>query len=418
MARNESAPGPPRLGPSFQLIMQVRALLTAITLFSLRQDQIDMVSTLMVVGLAFLYWLAARYWARIVPRVMAHPLLTGVDLFVCLAVLSFEGPSGPFFQSTIAASAVAGLLFRWRGMLLVSVTQIVCYFAALGYYSALLGDATGSIANFQTLFSQPAYYPLVGLVGIMLRKVFDEQAAAEAARRDAEIRTIAASERARLAREMHDSLAKTLRGIAMAAQALPIWVRKSPERAATEAQRIASSAEVASREARELIADLRDDQVQHPLVRTVRDVTKRWSEQHRVPITVDLNEDAELPLVARYELVAILKEALTNIDRHANASSVSVSLRIEESTVTLVIEDDGDGFATPQEEPNWLDELARAGHYGVVGMNERAKRAGAELSVRSAPGAGTKLVVTFASESVQEAVPETGTGERLPAEAG
>lgn len=394
--------GPPRLGPSFRLLMQARALVTALTLFSLPQEQVSGVSVLLIIGLTFVYWLAAHYWERIVPQVVAHPLLTGIDIFVSFAVLTFEGPSGPFFQSTVLASAIAGLLFRWRGMLLVSISQITCYVAALGYYSQLVKGQAPAIDSFQTLFSQPLYYPIIGLVGVMLRRLFDEQAASESARRRAELHTVAANERARLAREMHDSLAKTLRGIAMSAQALPIWVHKSPARATTEAQRIASSAEVASREARELISDLRDDQVQEPLVATVRRVTRNWSESSGIDVNISLDETADPPLLARYEIVAILKEALVNIERHAQASSVDVALSGSREALTLTISDDGVGFDTSPESPDWLDKLARAGHYGVVGMHERAKRSGARLDLTSAPACGTTLTIVFPYERLPE----------------
>lgn len=407
------ADGRPRewLGPSFGVLMHVRALLTVAALFSLRGP--DGVAVFIVVGLAFLYWLAGRYWERIVPRVIAHPLLTAVDLLISLTVLSLEGPSGPFFQSTVAASAVAGLLFRWRGMLMVAVTQVACYYAAYGYYDSLVHNAP-SMVGFQELFGQPAYYLIIGLVGVMLRRLFDAQAATEAARQLAEMRQAAADERARLAREMHDSLAKTLRGIAMSAQALPAWVSKSPDRAVDEARRVASAAEIASREARELIGDLRDDHVQEPLVATVRAVSERWSDETRTLLHLALDEGAELPLIARYELVAILREALVNIHRHANAGAVTVRLA-EGPPLALTVADDGAGFATPVGGPDWLDQLARAGHYGVVGMHERAKRAGAVLTVHSTPGHGTTLTAAF---------PHGGTSttndsdKRQPAEAG
>lgn len=417
-ARNAQQPGPPRLGPSFQLLMQARALVTAITIFLLPEDKLNAVSVTLIFGLTFLYWLAARYWERIVPQIIAHPLLTGIDLFVSLTVLTIEGPNGPFFQSTVVASAIAGLFFHWRGMLLVSLTQIACYFASLGYYTTIIGGNHEPMDNFQTLFSQPAYYLIIGLVGVMLRRLFDEQAATEAARRDAEVRSVAADERARLAREMHDSLAKTLRGIAMSAQALPVWVRKSPERASTEAQRIAGAAEIASREARELIADLRDDQVQMPLVSSVNALLDQWAEGSTLEVHRTLDESAELPIVARYELVAILKEALANVERHAEADTVWVRLAIAPQELELTVRDDGKGFATPPVGPNWLDDLARDGHYGVVGMHERAKRVDAKLTVTSQPGDGTTLTVTFTNREQAPSSTESDSGEPQPAEAG
>lgn len=407
---------PERLGSSFRLLLHVRVLITAMAVFLLPAGQLTVRTILPATGLAFLYWFGARNWRQVTPYLYNHPLLTGVDLFICFAVLALEGPVGPFFFATVIASSIAGLLFQWRGMFIVAGAQIVCYFAALGYYLLLHNLKMLPMANFQTLVAQPAYYPIVGAVGVMLRRLFDEQASLAAMRREAELRTAAADERARLAREMHDSLAKTLRGIAMSAQALPVWLRKSPERAAVEVQRIASSAEVASREARELIADLRDDQVQQPLVRTVRAVVERWSGPAGIAAELDLDDTADLPLVARYEFVAILKEALVNIERHANASAVRVRLSRSGGGMSLTVHDDGDGFDVDMNDPGWLETLARDGHYGVVGMHERAKRAGATLSVGSSGDRGTTLTIAFSGDQVSD--PPGRSDERETAEAG
>lgn len=409
---------PERLGASFRLLMHVRVLITAMSVFLLPMSQLSPRTILPATGLAFLYWFAARHWRRLTPYLYKHPLLTGLDLFVCFAVLALEGPTGPFFLATVLASSIAGLLFRWRGMIIVATAQIACYFAALGYYTLLHDLTTFPSANFQTLVGQPIYYPIVGGVGVMLRRLFDEQEAAVTMRRDAELRTAAADERARLAREMHDSLAKTLRGIAMSAQALPAWLRKSPERAAVEVQRIASSAEVASREARELIADLRDDQVQQPLAATVRAVVERWAEDTGTLVESNLDDSADLPLVARYEFVSILKEALANVERHAGAAVVDVRLAHGDEQVLLSIHDDGSGLPIDTDDPDWLGMLARDGHYGVVGMHERARRVGATLDLTTCENRGTTLTVAYAGIGTHAPAAPVNPDQHETAEAG
>lgn len=393
--------------------MHVRGLFTVAALFSVSQT--NAVAAFPILCLAFLYWLTGRYWTRIVPRLIAHPLLTGIDLAISFVILTAEGPGGPFFQSTVAASAVAGLLFRWRGLVVVSATQVACYFAALGYARSLIHYVPLAPMDFQTLLGQPAYYPIVGLVGVMLRRLFDQQAAADAARHSAELHMAASDERARLAREMHDSLAKTLRGIAMSAQALPTWVRKSPARAEDEAQRISSAAEIASREARDLIADLRDDRIQDSLANAVRSTAINWSEKSGVTVNLDLDDEATLPLLARHEILAIAKEALVNIDRHANATTVTITLHTADD-LRLTVQDDGIGFAVSSAESNWLGDLARADHYGIVGMHERAKRVGGELSVQSEPGQGTTLAVSFPIGSASHQTSGASINERPPTE--
>nr|WP_272917938.1 histidine kinase [Actinomadura rayongensis] len=221
------------------------------------------------------------------------------------------------------------------------------------------------------------------------------------ARRRAEVAAAAAEERARLAREMHDSLAKTLRGIALAAAALPGWVERDPRRGIEEAARIAAATEIASREARHLLTDLREQAVQRSLPEAVAEVAGTWSRESGVPVVLDLSADGDLPSRSRYEAVAILSEALANVARHAGAHAVHVRSFVDEDDgVVLEVHDDGRGCALPD-----LPTLARAGHYGVVGLHERAARVGGAATVRSVPGAGTTVTVRLPLEEPIEQHP-------------
>ncbi len=85
----------------------------------------------------------------------------------------------------------------------------------------------------------------------------------------------------------------------------------------------------------------------------------------------------------------ILQEALNNITRHASAKSVEVSALFEPGTFRLRIVDDGRGFALSER----VSDLAAVGHYGLMGMQERADLIGANLSIQSMPGRGTTVEV-------------------------
>ncbi len=88
-------------------------------------------------------------------------------------------------------------------------------------------------------------------------------------------------------------------------------------------------------------------------------------------------------------LFRIIQEALTNIVRHADAESASISLEFNKTFVAVRIEDDGRGFD--------LDEVMRSRHdergLGLLGMKERAKLLGGILSVKSQPGLGTEIAI-------------------------
>lgn len=85
----------------------------------------------------------------------------------------------------------------------------------------------------------------------------------------------------------------------------------------------------------------------------------------------------------------IAQEAVNNALRHAHAACIRVELRVEQTRVTLRITDDGIGFRVPT---NFTD-LTRAGHFGLIGMRERAVLANGNLSVNSTIRNGT--VITF-----------------------
>jgi NarL family two-component system sensor histidine kinase YdfH len=80
----------------------------------------------------------------------------------------------------------------------------------------------------------------------------------------------------------------------------------------------------------------------------------------------------------------IVAEALGNVARHARARAVTLSARSEGCQIVLVVEDDGIGFDLELEQ-------ARPGHYGLMGMRERARLLGGSLQVDAAPGQGTRV---------------------------
>jgi signal transduction histidine kinase len=84
-------------------------------------------------------------------------------------------------------------------------------------------------------------------------------------------------------------------------------------------------------------------------------------------------------------LYRIAQEALSNIVRHAQAAQVWLRLAVSPEDVSLVIEDDGQGFDPAEVVKN---------RYGLVGLNERVNLLGGRLQIESAPGTGTRLVVT------------------------
>jgi signal transduction histidine kinase len=87
----------------------------------------------------------------------------------------------------------------------------------------------------------------------------------------------------------------------------------------------------------------------------------------------------------------ITQEGLNNVARHASAKKAEVCLQIDPEKVRLAIRDDGQGFDVPESPA----EMVPAGHFGLLGIQERAEAIGARLEIDSTPGEGTELVVSL-----------------------
>jgi signal transduction histidine kinase len=85
----------------------------------------------------------------------------------------------------------------------------------------------------------------------------------------------------------------------------------------------------------------------------------------------------------------VVQESLRNAIRHAEAREIVVELRMEPASVEVQVRDDGCGFRVPER----LDDFARAGHFGLVGLAERVELVDGELAITASPGQGTTLAV-------------------------
>lgn len=106
-------------------------------------------------------------------------------------------------------------------------------------------------------------------------------------------------------------------------------------------------------------------------------------------IEMDKIGSADLPLPIATSIFRAAQEALRNALNHAQAKNVTLRLRRSAVSITLSIMDDGCGFRVPAR----LSELARSGHFGLVGLAERVAWAGGELAIHSHPGTGTEVIV-------------------------
>ena len=197
-------------------------------------------------------------------------------------------------------------------------------------------------------------------------------------------------ERRRIARELHDETSQSLASLRVGLQG----VQRARNPAELQ-QRLndldhltGSILDELHRLARELRPSVLDDLGLVPaLERYIAEYSQRFA------IVADLEtgrlSEQRLPPAIETALYRIIQEALTNVARHASAANVSVLLRHTPGSVLAMVEDDGQGFdATLREHPEPSDR-----HLGLFGMQERAVLLGGTLTVESAPGRGTTIVV-------------------------
>lgn len=197
-------------------------------------------------------------------------------------------------------------------------------------------------------------------------------------------------ERRRLARELHDDTLQALIALdqrrGMAARALD----RDPAKVNEHLANLHTMISEMIGGLRRLIRDMRPTYLEDlGLVTALETLCSQQAEKSGLQITfATAGEVRRLGHNQEMALYRISQEAIQNVIRHAAATHINVCLTFTEA-VELRITDNGRGFSLP-DRPN---ELARAGHYGLVGMAERAEQAGGTLHIDSAIGAGTTIRV-------------------------
>jgi signal transduction histidine kinase len=197
-------------------------------------------------------------------------------------------------------------------------------------------------------------------------------------------------ERARIAREFHDTIEQQLAAITLQVQA----ARTNLAGAGEDAHHVLKLAESMLRhtrsEARRSVWDLRALALENgTLESAVRAVVNLARNGSAISATVTVGGPArELEAAIESHLLRIAQEAVTNAVKHSGARAIAVTLAYRPDTVCLTVTDDGRGFAV---DPS---ASAASGHFGLLGMRERIERIGGELAIESAPGRGTRIEAT------------------------
>ena len=220
-----------------------------------------------------------------------------------------------------------------------------------------------------------------------------EETQARLAAAEREAGTLA--ERQRLAREIHDTLAQGFISIVMhletAEQALPDAASTASARHYLDQARHTARASLT--QARAVVADLRPDLLaQNSLPAALDRVVAHWRLESGVAASFLVTGETVIPPPdVEITLLRALQEALSNVRKHAQATTVVVTLSYMDDLVVLDVQDDGVGMADQATGPHAL--RLDAGGFGLVAMRERVELLGGALLVESAVGQGTTLTV-------------------------
>ncbi len=206
-------------------------------------------------------------------------------------------------------------------------------------------------------------------------------------------------ERNRLARELHDTLAHTLSGVAVNLEATKTMLSPDQGDISAMLDHSLSATRLGLDETRRALQDLRARPLEDlGLALAIRTMIQALANREGIETEIDIAEDfPTLPPDVEQSLYRVAQEALENSAKHATASRVSLSLKTIENQIELSIQDNGKGFNT-KSIPNETDR------FGIRGMQERAAVIGGTLSVESRPGGGT--TVRFAWERLDDQDPD------------
>ena len=335
--------------------------------------------------LAFCNALACLFNIRIktlrTQRVLGAFML-GIDTLLAWGVIlvfvsDFYTAAYAVFVYIIIETAIRFGLAGSLGMALVFI---------LGLYGAFLYRE----AAFGVRFSTSGYIfwmVLMSIVAVSVGMIVHE---GRRQRRQSEVylrENTLLSERQRMAREMHDTVLKTLQGLSLEAHALGNRTAAAPSVKET-AQYIEEVCSRTSREIREVIFDLRSESTATGIGEQISKLLEEWRKKTGIYGNLSLSrQDVVMPPEPARQVRNIVSEALTNIQRHASASHVEIIIKASVGELNIEIIDDGCGISREVDE---LYTYVAEGKLGVAGMKERVELLGGRFSLSSDQG-GTRI---------------------------
>jgi two-component system sensor histidine kinase UhpB len=194
------------------------------------------------------------------------------------------------------------------------------------------------------------------------------------------------AERRRIARELHDEVGQTLTGMILQIEGLAASI---PDELRGQLDELRETARHGTEEVRRIARRLRPDALEElGLPSALAALARGFEQQARIPVQRQLEQAVRVSPEEELVIYRVAQEALTNVARHAGATTVQLRLRATQEAIVLTVCDDGRG----------MPEGASASSHGVRGMRERAMLVGAILLIDSRPGNGTVIELSIPRE--------------------
>lgn len=321
---------------------------------------------------------------RLVDRILGVPLvdkIIGANAIIIAAGFAYEGiASGPAERSTVIAMAVL--------MVAASIVNVALIRVALKPVKELVGLAERVSAGDFSARGKPSPFAdeQLSTLGTTINGLLDSLAVERKRIRDlgAEVIFAQDSERARVSRELHDSIAQTLAGVKF--QIVAAGMGASEEMRA----RLAAVNEMLT----SVTEQVRDVSYSlHPRVAedlglesALTNLARQIKQRSGVDVTVSVNVSAvPIPVNVSATIYRVAEEALKNIEMHARARKATVVVASGDGNIRIEVSDDGTGFNT--------DRMNRVvGRSGLASVKDRVVLAGGTMQIDSKPNGGTRVM--------------------------
>ncbi|WP_020016365.1 sensor histidine kinase [Promicromonospora sukumoe] len=387
------------IGPAVRLLCQVRLVVLAFALVLALLDGAGWLGVFLVVLAAPFSFVPALNWdtrGRFYAR--NGILLAGDTAVAVVALLPLAG--SPLMAVYAAATAALWGLFAGLRLAVVMAAPL-CLYQLTAYDGGWRGLVTGAAGAVLTIIMTWTGTHL----GRRLRRQAVQAAELAAVRAD----QAALAERLSLARDLHDTVAGDLAGLALAARGLADRLDREGAAADTVgvARELGAAVRTAHEHTRRALGELRDDP--DGLAALLTETVGRWTERTGTPAAADVDPGVDAaagPGRARH-VRAVVTELLENVRKHAGASHVAVTVAVTDGAVRVVVSDDGAGLgaAGPPGGGSALDTGgSHGGHYGMRGVRERAQLCGGDATWEAGPEGGTVVTVVLPAEPARALV--------------